>query len=261
MKDEKSRYVDFAEYYDYDHDISEDIDFYLIYARQCGPPVLDLACGTGRLLVPLAEAGYEIWGVDISENMLAVCHKRLWDEGLEHRVKLVQDNISSFDLPRKDFRLIFIGLRSFMHLLTRADQIACLRQVQRHLHTEGIFILSVIVPNAENLAQEPGEEFVVRREFDLPNGNHVMRKNRLATHDVNRQVRCFEMKFEEYNPEKKLIREKLVPLHTRYMLPGELEALLKDSGYQVMESFGDHERNPFTGTGDLIIVAQRQNGV
>lgn len=257
MKEEQSQYIDFAEYYDYDHAISEDIDFYLAYARQCGSPALDLACGTGRLLIPLAEAGYEIWGVDISENMLAACRKRLRHEGLEQRVKLAQDNMTSFDLPRKDFQLIFIGLRSFIHLLNRADQIACLRQARRHLHTEGIFILSVIVPNAENLTQEPGGEFIVRREFDLPNGNHVVRKNRLAAHDASKQVRRFEMMFEEYDPAEKLVRQKLVPLHTRYMLPGELEALLKETGFRVTESFGDYERKPFTGTGDLIIVAQR----
>jgi len=69
-------YVDFAEYYDFDHAITLDVEFYLDFARQCGSPILELACGTGRLVVPLAEAGFEVYGIDLSENMLAVRHRR-----------------------------------------------------------------------------------------------------------------------------------------------------------------------------------------
>ena len=64
-----SEYVDYAEYYDFDHDTKFDLEFYLEYARQCGGPILELACGTGRLAIPIAEAGFEIFGLDLSANM------------------------------------------------------------------------------------------------------------------------------------------------------------------------------------------------
>ena len=70
-------YVDYAEYYDQDHATAIDIPFYLDHARECGSPILELACGTGRVLIPLAEAGFELYGVDASENMLAMCERKV----------------------------------------------------------------------------------------------------------------------------------------------------------------------------------------
>ena len=63
-----THYVDFAEYYDFDHAITDDINFYLDFAGQCQSPILELACGTGRLLIPLAQAGFNIYGIDISDT-------------------------------------------------------------------------------------------------------------------------------------------------------------------------------------------------
>src|SRR6187401_1868218 len=81
-----SEYVDFAEYYDCDHAVTEDVPFYLQLARQCGSPVLELACGTGRVLIPLARAGFELHGIDISANMLAVGRGAVRRFSLDDRV-------------------------------------------------------------------------------------------------------------------------------------------------------------------------------
>lgn len=67
-----SEYTPYARYYDLAHDTQKDVSFYLNYAKQSGGPVLELACGTGRLVVPLAKAGYMVHGVDLSEQMLSV---------------------------------------------------------------------------------------------------------------------------------------------------------------------------------------------
>ncbi len=72
-----AEYVDFAEYYDFDHAITQDVGFYLDFAHRCRSPILELACGTGRLVIPLAEAGFEVYGVDVSENMLAICRRKV----------------------------------------------------------------------------------------------------------------------------------------------------------------------------------------
>src|SRR5262245_60785265 len=118
-----SEYVDFAEYYDFDHAISVDIPFYLDIASQCQPPFLELACGTGRLLIPIAQSGYEVYGLDISANMLAVCRQAVQHHHLEQQVHLHLADMASFDFPHKDFGLVLIALRSFMHLLTQTDQL------------------------------------------------------------------------------------------------------------------------------------------
>ena len=250
-------YVDFAEYYDEDHDITFDVNFYLEFARGCQPPILELACGTGRLLIPLASAGLQVYGFDLSENMLARCRQKVVQRHLEDHVHLSQGDMASFELPRRDFGLAFAGLRSFMHLLTRQAQHACLERVYRHLRPGGTFIVDVIAPDPERLEQAPGEEFVVRREFDLPNGHHVIRKDRLAAHDAENQVRRFEFVFEEYDRAGILVRERQVPLFTRYIFRDELQELLETTGLEIADVYRDYDRNPYDGSGEMIFVARR----
>jgi SAM-dependent methyltransferase len=203
------------------------------------------------------QAGLDIYGIDISDNMLRVCRRAVSQLRLENRVHVCQGNMSDFDLPRKDFRLVFVALRSFMHLLTQADQLSCLRSVYAHLRPGGYFILSLIAPDPTKLAQTPSDRFVVRREFDLPNGHHVVRKERLVEHDPVNQVRGFEFRFEEFDAAGKLVRELLVPLFTRYTFREELRILLETEGFQVVHTFRDYDKNPYDGTGEMIVTARR----
>ena len=120
-------YIDYAQYYDSGHEGTvSDFEFYLDYARKCGSPVLELACGTGRLLIPLAEQGIAVTGIDLSENMLAVCQTKVEDKQLNGQVNLVHASMADYDLPRKDFALAFIAFRSFTHLYSQQEQLACL---------------------------------------------------------------------------------------------------------------------------------------
>lgn len=250
-------YTDFAEYYDYNHTISDDIDFYSEYAGLCQSPILELACGTGRVAIPLAEAGSQVYGVDISPNMLDVCQRKVEKHGLKNRVHLSLGDMADFELSRQDFELAIIALRSFMHLLTHSDQLACLHQVYKHLHPGGQFILDVIAPDLERLAMQPSETFVLHGEFDLPNGHHVLRKDRLLEHNRLKQVRHFEFKFEEFDTDGKRIRERLVPVRTRYIFRIELELMLNTAGFEVVDIFRDYSKNPYDGTGEMIVVTQR----
>jgi SAM-dependent methyltransferase len=249
-------YVDYSEYYDLDHDITLDLDFYRAYARISGSPILELACGTGRVALPLAEAGFEIHGMDISENMLEVCRRKVSAQGLGERIQLIQADMAQFELPKKNFRLAFIALRSFMHLLEPREQLSCLECVHNHLRPEGTFILSVIAPAFERLSQKPGP-FILQREFDLPNGNRVLRYGRLVEHDPIRQVRQFEFRFEEYDSAGMLIHGRTLPLYTRYTFRYELEYLLKRARFKVLEVFRDYDRNPYDGTGEMIVVSHK----
>ena len=252
-----AEYVDFAEYYDFDHAITQDVGFYLDFAHRCRSPILELACGTGRLVIPLAEADFEVYGVDVSENMLAICRRKVAEKHLGDRVQLALADMVQFDLPRKDFTLAFAALRSFMHLLTQADQLACLQQIYRHLRPGGYFIVDIIAPDLERLAQKPNETFTVRRVFNLPNGHPVVRKDRLVKHDIVNQVRHFEFRFEEFDSSRALVRERLVPLHTRYTFRYELQFLLERVGLEIVDVFGDYDQKPYDGTGELIAVTRR----
>ncbi len=251
-----AEYVDYAEYYDFDHSTTVDIPFYLDFARQCGSPVLELACGTGRVLVRLAEAGFQVWGVDRSESMLARCRDKVEERGLE-RVHLTLADMARFELPWKDFSLCFIAVRSFMHLFTQADQLSCLGRVFDHLRPGGLLIIDVYAPNLQRLAQDSAGPFVVRREFDLPNGHHVIRRDRFVSNDLVRQISHSEIRFEEYDRAGRLVRERTLPMDTRYTFRFELQLLLERTGFEVLDIYRDYGRNPYDGTGEIIAVSRR----
>ena len=250
-------YVDFAEYYDLDHAIVEDLPFYLGLAGGSPGPVLELGCGTGRVLLPLASAGFDVHGLDVSANMLDACRRGVERLALSGRVHLHQGDMTSFDLPRKDFGLAFAALRSFMHLLSPSDQLDCLRRAHAHLRPGGQLVLNLIAPEPSRLAQLPSPQFEVRREFDLPDGRHVLRKQRLVAHDPVTQVRHFEFRFEVYDRVEGLVHERLVPLFLRYSFVEELQGRLLEAGFTSAKAFRDYDGHPYDGTGELIIVAQR----
>jgi SAM-dependent methyltransferase len=251
---------DYSEYYDADHDITLDIDFYRDYAQQCGSPILELACGTGRVTIPMAEAGFEITGLDNSAEMLSICHQKVEALELEDRVTLVEGEMAGFDLPNKEFALAFIALRSFMLLLDRKEQRSCVECVRDHLRPDGLFILHVIAPDPKKLARMPGEPFALQREFDLANGIHVVRKDRLVQHDRGSQVRHFEFLFEEFDADGVPSRRRVVDVITRYILRDEMQNLLELAGFEIVNWYRDFNKKMYSGRGEMIVVAKRADG-
>ena len=109
-------YDELADYYDLVHaQVTSDIPLYLSLARESGGPILELGCGSGRTLVPLAEAGFEIVGLDNSKAMLAWARERIRAGGLEESIDLVEGEMISFDLGRR-FPLITVPFNAWMHL-------------------------------------------------------------------------------------------------------------------------------------------------
>jgi SAM-dependent methyltransferase len=255
-----SEYVDYAEYYDFDPDPKNDLDFYLEYAKLTSlsrSPIIELACGTGRLAIPIAEAGFEIYGLDLSANMLAICRTKVENKNLTDNVHLSLATIAEFDLPRVNFSLAFIAVRSFMHLFTQQDQISCLQSVYQHLRVGGLFIIDIYAPDYEKLAEKPNQSFAYRKEFDLPEGHHVVRYDRFIKNDLQNQIQHFEIRFEEFDQTGTLMRERTLPMDTRYTFRYELELLLEKTGFEVLEVYRDYDKNPFDGSGEIITVAQR----
>src|SRR5258706_199636 len=146
-----------APFYDIEHaHFDEDLDVYLNFAELSGGPLLELACGSGRLLLPLAEAGFEGTGVDNSAKMLSLAEQRLQQTGLTTPCTLVQQDMYSLHLDQK-FRMAFIALRSLKHMITRKEQQQALRAIRNHLVTGGRFILDISNADArymENLSRQ-----------------------------------------------------------------------------------------------------------
>ena len=249
----------------YDHVVPyaarSDVEFYVKAAREVGPPVLELGCGTGRILIPTARAGVDIVGLDSAETMLGKCRKRLESEPEEvrSRVRLLHGQMQDFDLDTK-FRLITTPFRPFQHLLTVEDQIACLRQVHAHLHEGGIFILDVFNPSIEMLAaRNIGAEIDEEPEFVLPDGRRVIRQHRTVSRDLFNQINDEELVYYLTYPDG--TQETLVDaIRMRYLYRFEAEHLLGRCGFRLLDVWADYDKSPYGSTypGELVLVAQRE---
>jgi ubiquinone/menaquinone biosynthesis C-methylase UbiE len=252
-----SKYVDYAEYYDFDHPFTEDIPFYIEYTKETGGPILELGCGTGRILLPLAKLGYIIYGIDLSENMLAIAKQKLTKKGLDHSVTLINTSMTEFNLDEKSFALAFIAARSFMHLYSQEDQISCLESIFRHLRSGGLLIIDLYAPKLELLTQPINSRFKERKSYVLPNGHHVSGKYRFIGNDIINQINRAELLFEEFDIEGNLFRTKTVPMDTRYTFRFEMQLLLERVGFEVLTIYRDYKKRNYDGTGEIITISKR----
>ena len=173
-----------AEYYDHVPLYADraDVEFYAGLARAASGKVLELGCGTGRILIPTAAAGCTIVGLDLSEAMLEKCRAKLAQQPAEvqQRVRLVQGNMAAFDLAEK-FSLATIPFRGFQHLLRVEEQLACLREIQRHLQPAGrlVFDMFHVLPQGM-YDPEWTKEREDTPETQLADGRRFRRTNRIT---------------------------------------------------------------------------------
>ena len=249
----------------YDHVVPyttrQDVAFYVDAACESRGPVLELGCGTGRVLVPTARAGIEIMGLDASEGMLDACRRRLRGEppDVQRRAGLQRGDMRDFELGRM-FRLVTIPFRPFQHLVTVQEQLACLAAVRRHLEPDGRLIFDVFNPSIHRLAK-PADDAETDEEppFTLPDGRVVIRRHRFLERDLIKQINTSELVYHVTHRDGH--RERLVHrLQMRCIFRFEGEHLLARAGFTLDHVYADFDRSPYGSQypGELIFVARRQ---
>jgi SAM-dependent methyltransferase len=237
-----------------------DIAFFVEEATAAGSPVLEIGCGTGRVLIPTARAGIDIVGLDLSSHMLAVGRQRVLrePESVQARVQLVQADMRRFDLGRR-FTLATIPFRPFQHLLTVDDQLACLHSIRRHLIDGGRLILDAFNPSLDFLVNRPvGEELDAEPEFTTPDGRRVIRRHKTVAQDRFNQVNDFELLYDIRHPDGR--EERLVhAFRMRYIFRFEMEHLLARAGFTVERLYAGYDRSEYGSTypGELVFVARK----
>ena len=236
-----------------------DLEFYLDAAREAGSPVLEIGSGTGRVLIPIARAGIEITGLDLSPSMLSVCRQRLLAEPdpVRARVELVEGDMRRFDLGLS-FNLATIPFRAFQHLVSVEDQLACLGSIRRHLVPGGTLILDLFNPSLEALMRPVGVEAEDTPETLLPDGRRLSRTFQITSQDRAAQANQVELIYHVTHPDGRT--ERLVHGFTmRYLFRYEAEHLLVRAGFDVAALYGGYDRSPFGATypGELIFVARK----
>jgi SAM-dependent methyltransferase len=255
-------YRDAAEFYDFvtAYATRDDVAFYVDEATKAQGPVLEIGCGTGRVLIPAARAGVSMTGLDASGAMLDECRRKLRDETPEAqaRVELHQGDMRSFALG-KSFALATIPFRPFQHLETVDEQLACLRCIHRHLMGGGRLILDLFNPSIDLLANRPTHVEVPEGEpFAMPDGRQVARSFRIGHQDRFAQVNEVELIYDVTHPDGRTSRH-VHAFRMRYLFRYEAEHLLARAGFTVEQVFADYERHPYGSTypGDLIFMASK----
>jgi SAM-dependent methyltransferase len=236
-----------------------DLDFYVELCRDAGGKVLELGCGTGRVLIPIADEGMEIVGLDLSPHMLAKCRQNLTsqpDEVRDH-VRLVQASMTDFDLGEQ-FGTAIIPFRPFQHLVSVSDQLACLGCVRRHLRDGGVLAFDLFQVALDKIADPRRyEEAEDLPEFTLPDGRKMRRCNRfVATHRAE-QYNDVEIIYYLTHPDGRT--ERLVQgFPFRYFFRYEVEHLLARAGFERVAVYGDFDKSPLEDDSpEMIFVARK----
>lgn len=212
-------------------------------AEQYGTPALELACGSGNIMIPLAEAGVEIAGIDISDTMLRACRQKAAGRGIE--IKIGKGDMRSFDLGRQ-FPLIFIAGNSFQHLDSIGEITDCFTAVKRHLAPSGRFIVEVFNPYIPLLVREMGKRYVVG-EFE----DHVLTED--VAYDPATQISRINWHFWHRPTDS----ERTLSFTMRQFFPQELDSLFVLHGFEIEHKFGDFDRSEFDGGSAAQIVIAR----
>ena len=249
-----------SEFYDY-HAKRGDVKFYVDFAVETGGPVLELGCGTGRILIPSAKSGIFITGLDKSDEMLKICQRKLEDElpEVRDRVNLMQGNIRNFNLDSM-FSLVTITFGPFNNLISVEEQISCLDCIRRHLNINGGLVFDVYYPNSQELqiGGEGAEIFKEKTPFVMPDGRSVIWGIRYSSLDPNRQVINEELFYDIHYPDGH--QERIVySEYLRYFFRFEVEHLLARTGFRTESVFAGFNKEPFGSKypSELVFLARK----
>jgi SAM-dependent methyltransferase len=192
-----------------------------------GGPVLELAIGTGRLALPLAERGLEVHGIDASEAMVAKLRAKPGGEG----IPVAMGDFADVAVDGR-YRLIFVAFNTFFALLTQADQVRCFANVAARLADGGVFVLEAFFPDLARF--DRGQ----RTQATLVEVGRVMLD--VSKHDpVEQRIDSQHVVITEEGT-------RLYPIGVRYAFPSELDLMARLAGLRLRDRWGGWQREPFT---------------
>ncbi len=233
-----------------------DVNWYRLLAKRLAPggPILELGCGTGRVLAPLARDGHRVIGVDVAASMLARAQARIdaLGRGARARAGLVRGDMRTFALGER-FPLVICPFNAFQHMYARRDALAALACVREHLAEGGSFALDVLNPDLRWLTRDPNKRWA-RTRFRHPVSGERFEYTTNQDYDRTTQIAHMRIYYERLDvpPEEK--RTIVVRLAHRQFFPAELSALLAHGGFRVDERWGGFAEEPFENDSDAQVL-------
>ena len=252
-----------AKYYDGAYAAKQDLvdlPFYLDLAEQSSGPVLEIACGTGRVLLPVARKGIEICGIDNSRPMLEVLNQNLAHEPQEvrQRITVLEGDMRTFRLNRK-FPLVMIPFRPMQHMFTVEDQVAALKTAAAHLTDTGTLAFDVFYPKFEMIWTRVGEEIPEMEWSPESEPTKLVRRffRKDAIDKIN-QIFSFTFVFRTYQAGA-LILEETEAFRLCYYTYPHLRALFLLAGLEPVAEYGTFARTPLDNSAEQMIFLLRKS--
>lgn len=252
-------YDQIAHYYDLTHaSLTEDIPFVLALARQAQGPVLELGCGSGRLLLPLAQAGITVTGLDNSPAMLARAQTQLTPEpeSVQNRVTLVEGDMMGFVVDGR-FPLILISYNTFMHL-DNSRALATLKQARRHLLAGGQLFIDLA--NPFTIADTPEDHLLSLENVltDPATGDIILHlaANRLETAGQTLHITWI---YDRSPASGGIVHRTIAQATYHYRYPHQMELLLQEAGFTHLTFLGDYDHSPFHEQSQRLLLLSQTN--
>jgi len=253
-----------ARFYDETYDKEQsarDSQFYCELAAAQDGPVLELGCGTGRILLTLARQGKHVVGLDLAEPMLDQLKQKLAKEPQEvqDRVTLVQGSMTDFELDER-FGLVLAPFRAFQHLMDSGQQRSCVERIARHLLPDGLYVHNSFNPNLQYIvdAMKLAGTWKLVNEFTVESsGQAVLRYVQLQPNPA-RQTHAIRWKFEVYDAAGALEETLIEDMELRWLYRWEAEYLLELCGLEIVQAYGDFDKRPLDEQANELIYLCRK---
>jgi SAM-dependent methyltransferase len=249
--------ADFAKFYDWMYDgFDDDIAWYLELAKQAGSPILEVACGTGRVAIALARSGVAVVGLDLSEPMLAQARRKVTSEpqSVRDALSFVQGDMEHFQLTRL-FQGVIVPNASLFHLQTSNALAACLSCLLKHLESGGILAIDCVAPH-RMANQEVGSLQLVMEGRNPLTGLMTQEYNRKLGIDAGRQVVSVEHVYIEHDRKDERRYEFTQDYH--WIEEQEGSDLLLQVGFMDVQTFGSYDMVPFCQESSRLMFLARK---
>jgi len=230
-----------------------ELPFLLKWASTTQGTIIDLACGTGRLTIPLAKNGCRMIGVDIHNGMLKEAQKK--SAALHLPIEWLQQDCTKLHVPTTSHFIYSVG-NSFQHFLTNESQDGFLASVNKHLEIGGTFIFGTRFPSVEELLQPSTEEYW--RTYTDRDTLHTVDLYTISHYDALSQIQHYTTIRKYKNSDGQIVDEKSTKISLRYVFPKEMERMLLNNGFEIVDVFQDWKETAATNESyELIYVCKK----
>jgi ubiquinone/menaquinone biosynthesis C-methylase UbiE len=248
-------YRDIAEFYDLEHDLfTDDLPLIRHFVETVGDPVLELGCGSGRILAALADSGMRLTGVDSSPAMLDRCRARFADAIT--RPTLVQSDMANTNLPGNSFGVVILGLNSLMHATSSSTQRSVLKEAFRLIDPRGMLFIDLANVHA-GAFDFPDHQVVAEGAWRRADGSSVAKYSSRRLHRAEQQIHT-RLWYDEIDRKGELRRTE-TEYDLRLVYRSELLLMLEVAGFVEWQVYGSYELEPFTDLSPRLIVTAEKS--